>query len=94
MGYILNIPPRESQIQASIKSAADKEKFDAINSAINNEISARESADADILSDVNQLSNNLSDEITLRAADDLSLLQTFQAAFIADFVNTFKALYV
>ena len=80
MGYTLNVPPRESQIEASIKSAVDKEKFDAINNAIANETAARESVDADIKADVNQLWSDLSDEVTLRAADDLSLRQDFQAA--------------
>ena len=80
MGYKLNTLMREDQIAGSIKSAEEQYHRQTLEAAIDKESSARESVDAEIKADVEQLFNNLSDEIVLRAQDDLNVKNELQAA--------------
>lgn len=80
---IFKTPLTESQIQSSLKSAADEEKLDVIRKSVAQESSERQSADTKLSNDIDALTTSLADEVTLRA-DQISKTKSELQKSISD----------
>lgn len=84
MGFTLNIPIREDQLQASLKSAQDKHDRETLNAVVTLEGAVRESVDAEIKADIQSLRTDLSNEVTLRANNENLIRQDYQSKINAE----------